>query len=426
MKTIVLVLKEGKDFSFKDVELLTRHIIGKWEFKELPRIILLWDKASQSYDLGSIKIVPLTNNLPGTWSRMQLYSPEMEQYRPFLYLDLDTVVNQSVEKIFDLVKDESQFITLEDFWQKGQLATGVVWFPAKSEKIRLVWETFNKGNITLGFRMDYFLRKVIQPLIYWQHFTDKILDFKPKPHSYLNDIPAESILICFHGHPRIFEANTIKWVNNYINQDFKSKNDVVPLVTIIIPYKEDRGWLQDAINSVPNDPTVQLIVSQGEGNWPANFNKALPQARGKYIKFLHEDDMLTPNCIRDSVGCFKETGADFIHGNAIELNQETGIKKYYFPNKLFPTVNELIEKNVFHSATLMYKREVFNIVGTFDESLNTQEEFEFNLRCLKAGMKVGYANTELVIYRRHPKQKVRTVSTEDKQREKQQVVQDYL
>jgi hypothetical protein len=34
-----------------------------------------------------------------------------------------------------LVKDETQFITLEDFWQKGKLATGLEWFPKGSDKV---------------------------------------------------------------------------------------------------------------------------------------------------------------------------------------------------------------------------------------------------------------------------------------------------
>ena len=118
-RTIVLVLRSGGDFSFRDVELIARHINGKWQSETRPRIICLWDKASTSYDLGNIEILPLKISATGTWSRMYLYSPNMEQYRPFLYVDLDTAVIGSLENVFDLVKDASQFIVLEDFWQRG-------------------------------------------------------------------------------------------------------------------------------------------------------------------------------------------------------------------------------------------------------------------------------------------------------------------
>jgi hypothetical protein len=62
-KTIVLVLRSGGDFSMRDVELLVKHIIGKWKALTLPRIILLWDKASERYDLGNIEIIPLKSEI---------------------------------------------------------------------------------------------------------------------------------------------------------------------------------------------------------------------------------------------------------------------------------------------------------------------------------------------------------------------------
>jgi hypothetical protein len=215
-KTVVVVLRSGKDFSMSDVDLIIQHINGKWKSEIRPKIVCVCDKFTQEYNLGNIKYVPLRNNYPGTWSRMQLYSPEMEKYRPFLYVDLDTAIIQSVENIFDLIKDESKFIALEDFYQKKQLATGLVWFPAKSQKIKDVWMMWNPKEIK-GSRMDYFLRKYLVPDMYWQQLTNTIVDFKPKTKVLLNDLPVGCALVCFHGKPRIFQAVNIKWVNDYVN-----------------------------------------------------------------------------------------------------------------------------------------------------------------------------------------------------------------
>lgn len=217
MRTIVLVLKNSVDFGMRDVQLIVHHICSKWKSSTPPRIICLWDKVSEVYDLGNIQLIPLNNTLPGTWSRMILYSPQMEQYRPFLYIDLDTAVIQSLENIFDLVKDESQFIALEDFWQGGRrLATPLVWIPANSEKVKKIWSGFTK---TTGFRMDYYLRTVIQVDTFWQDITNTICDFKPNQSTLLNEIPQGSNLICFHGKPRIFDAVHIDWVNKYVNYE---------------------------------------------------------------------------------------------------------------------------------------------------------------------------------------------------------------
>ena len=415
-KTIVLVLRSGKSFGFRDVELIARHINNKWKSSIRPRIICLWDKASTNYDLGNIEFIPLTNDYPGTWARMQLYSPEMEQYRPFLYVDLDTAIINSIENIFDLIKDENQFIALEDFWQKGRLATPLVWFPANSKKIQKVWEGWQSSNVR-GSRMDNFLREVVKADVYWQQLTNTIYDFKPKTKVLLNTVPSNADMICFHGSPRIFDAGQ-SWVQAYVNAPTIKFNDN-KRVTVIIPYNRDRGWLKDAVKSVPEG--VQLILSQGEGNWLQNFNKVYSQAEGEFIKYLHEDDMLTANCIEDSIKTFEETGADFIHGNAHEIYEGSLRVKIYHPKITIPTLEDMLRKNYLHSATIMYRRSVFEKVGLFNENLIQADEYEFSLRCLKAGLKVGYCNSTLGIYRRHREQKVRTISIEVKSAERNQV-----
>ena len=408
-RTILLVLRSGGDFAFRDVELIARHINMKWQSRTRPRIVCLWDKASQPYNLGNIEIVPLTNDHPGTWSRIALYAPEMEQYRPFLYVDLDTAIIESLEKIFELVRDTSMFIPLEDFYQQGQLATGLVWFPANSNKIKAVWKAFQREKPG-GTRMDYFLRKVIQPDAFWQQFPNNgIVDFKPKTGSVLMQMPKGANVICFHGKPRIFQAGdssmSIPWVSDYIHQQTAQEKPVK--ATVIISYKKDRGWLQDAIKSVPGD--VQLILSPVGNTWSAGFNAALPQAKGRYIKYLHDDDKITPNGIDDSIQAIEMQGVDFIHGDVVDYDEKTKRQFICTPLNKTPNLWAMLKKNYMHSASMMYRREVFEKLGGMDESLITSEDYEFNLRCLYNGLKVGYCPTPVAVYRRHKQQKVRNI-----------------
>jgi GT2 family glycosyltransferase len=187
-------------------------------------------------------------------------------------------------------------------------------------------------------------------------------------------------------------------------------------VTVIIPFNKDRGWLKDAVKSVPKD--VQLILSKGDGTWPQNFNKALPEAEGEFIKYLHEDDMLTFNCIEDSVETLINTGADFIHGRAIEIYEGRIGHKVFISSIPKPTLADLLWKNTIHSATLMYRKSVFDRIGGFNESseVDSFEEYEFNLRCLQAGMKIEYCPKPLAIYRRHSLQKIRIATANNVKR----------
>ena len=95
----------------------------------------------------------------------------------------------------------------------------------------------------------------------------------------------------------------------------------MPKITVIITAWKDRGWINDAIISA-KDQTFKdydiIFVSDGNpdlkvyaDNHDIQFylvpkssycyavNYAVYVARGKWIKILHDDDLLHPNCLRD-------------------------------------------------------------------------------------------------------------------------------
>lgn len=175
-------------------------------------------------------------------------------------------------------------------------------------------------------------------------------------------------------------------------------------VSIIIPYKTDRGWLSEAVESVHNQThkDIELILSQSDNRIGYNINRGVEKATGDYIKYFAEDDLLTPNCIEDSLKAID--GYDFIHGNAINFF-ESGREELYKPPVTHPTVMRMVHSNVFHGGTMFYRADVFQRFGMFNESLWTGEEYDFNLMLLSKGAKVGYCDEVLFRYRRHKAQK---------------------
>lgn len=179
---------------------------------------------------------------------------------------------------------------------------------------------------------------------------------------------------------------------------------MLPKVSIIIPYKEDRGWLDNAIQSVHNQTyrgEIELILSKSDHRVGYNLNRGIERATGQYIKYLCDDDWLTPDSIQRSVEAMG--GHDFIHGNAYNVFGTTA--QLQRPRLKKPTLADMIHSNVIHGGTLMYRASVFEKVGLFDESLDCAEEYDFNLRCIKAGLRLGYTPAVLYNYRRHQDQK---------------------
>ena len=169
----------------------------------------------------------------------------------------------------------------------------------------------------------------------------------------------------------------------------------LPKVSIIIPYNRDRGYLSCAIKSIMEqnyEGEYEIIPSHSNNTVGYNLNRGIEKAKGDYVKYLCDDDMLTPWSISESVRAME--GNDFIHGKAVSFN-DNGNESIWIPPNPIPALEEMLEKNTIHGGTLMYRRDVFDRVGYFDESLDCAEEYEFNLRCLSKDMKLGYCDNFL-------------------------------
>ena len=177
-------------------------------------------------------------------------------------------------------------------------------------------------------------------------------------------------------------------------------------VSVIIPYNKDRGFLSQAVASVENqlwftmNEDYELIVEYGDCGVSTNINNALKKCKGEYIKLCGEDDLLTPNCLKDLYTFAVQHDLDFVCANAINFQEdgtETVIKSF-IPR----TVNDLAMNNPFHGGTLLYRRTALPV---WDESMWTAEEYEISLKMAAAGCKFGYLDSVVFRYRLGEQQK---------------------
>ena len=189
-----------------------------------------------------------------------------------------------------------------------------------------------------------------------------------------------------------------------------------PKVSVIIPYKVDRGWLDKAIKSVQEQTytgEIELILSQSDANASINFNNGLKEATGEYIRFLCDDDILPHNSIADSVRDIQ--GYDVLHGWACNFYGD-GSRNIHKAKDV--TFQSLLKTNGIHGGTLFFHKSVFKY-GNFNEQITTGEEFEFNLRLLREGVRYGTSSSILYHYRRHSRQKSTGVNVDMPERVRQ-------
>ena len=225
--TVVLTLRTGGDFSYRDIDVLARNIRKQWTKEYTLRIICLHDKVTSPYVLNNCIMYPTPyKEWKGWWTKMNLFAPEMEQFRPFLFMDLDTAIVNDISGVFPSSENEGKFIALGNFKTNmltTELQSGLMWIPAKSTTVTKIWDTWisNTSRHIKTFHKagdQGFLRETVKaPEAYWQNLTNRITSFKINhTGGWLKEIPNNISIVCFHGFPRIWEASkSINWIKEY-------------------------------------------------------------------------------------------------------------------------------------------------------------------------------------------------------------------
>jgi GT2 family glycosyltransferase len=169
------------------------------------------------------------------------------------------------------------------------------------------------------------------------------------------------------------------------------------MVSVIIPYNRDRGYLQDAINSVFYSGECEILLSQSDNNCAYNINRGLKIAKGEYIKILAEDDMLTPNSLRILVKGIQ--GYDFVYADAENFGDLDGWPERSYDKTV--TLESMLQGNGINGGGCLYRTEILRAAGGWDESLWTAEEYDLHLRLIKAGYKHRHVPGIVYRYRRH-------------------------
>ena len=164
------------------------------------------------------------------------------------------------------------------------------------------------------------------------------------------------------------------------------------MVSVVIAHKEDRGFLDEAIESVENQTyqDFEIILQKGDHLRGKNVNDGVMRARGKFIKLLDDDDTLTPESLECLVHGIE--GWDWVCAKAHSIPGEDYIEK---PGNL----NDNIKVNTIHGGTTMYRKSLFYDTGGFDESLITAEEYDFHLLLMQSGYKLGWVDAFVHNYR---------------------------
>ena len=204
-----------------------------------------------------------------------------------------------------------------------------------------------------------------------------------------------------------------------------------PLVSVVIPAYNAERYLGEAIESVlaqTYSPFETIVVDDGSGDRTAEVarsyagvrliaqentgpsaarNRGFAASAGEIVAFHDSDDAMTPDKLavqaghliaHPAVGCVLAEQEILVEPGAELPFWVEGSK---VPTVMPPRPLELEDEPLVHPMTMVVRREAFELVGGFDESMRAAEDFDWMLRASEEGVEIARLSAVLLRRRVH-------------------------
>jgi glycosyltransferase involved in cell wall biosynthesis len=202
-----------------------------------------------------------------------------------------------------------------------------------------------------------------------------------------------------------------------------------PTVTAAVAAYNAQAWISETLEAIlgqtrPPDEVVVVddgstdataailetfadrirIVRRANGGCPAAFNTAFEHATGDFVAMCGADDVWEPRKLEWQLDALRDDPQlDVLFGDAEIFGLVEG--NYARPTgtgRLNAAVlrDELYRENLICAPSIMIRRSLFEQLGPFVERFGA-DDYEYWMRCLRAGASFHYDPRVLLRYRRH-------------------------
>jgi glycosyltransferase involved in cell wall biosynthesis len=209
----------------------------------------------------------------------------------------------------------------------------------------------------------------------------------------------------------------------------------MPTITAVVAAYNAEPWIAEALEAIlgqtrPPDEVVVVddgstdgtarvlerfgdairVVPRTNGGCPAAFNTAFAEARGDFVAMCGADDIWEPRKLEwQAQTLAAHPDVDVLFGNArvIGEHRPAGLAGDLYTEGIPEGVldggmlrDALYRGNFICAPSIVIRRSLFERLGPFIEDYGA-DDYEYWMRCLRAGAKFFYDGRPLLSYRRH-------------------------
>lgn len=181
------------------------------------------------------------------------------------------------------------------------------------------------------------------------------------------------------------------------------QNTSVPYDVIICDDASTDGT-QDFLKSL-RDSRVRVITREKNGGESAVRNQMVAEARGEFILWLDDDDILLPHAVQSHFNFLtKNPSADIISANLQFVDEHLVPRKEYLRYRQIEAhlvLYRLLIDNMLANGGTLIRKSVFDRVGPYNEAMPRSLDYEFWARCALKKCKFFHNDDFLYLYRAH-------------------------
>lgn len=153
-------------------------------------------------------------------------------------------------------------------------------------------------------------------------------------------------------------------------------------------------------------PNHRVDYSRNDRSYGASFsrNLAFTRAAGEFVALLDSDDRWTPDHLEDAAKAFQVDGTDVVYSTVMFIADQTEMPLGTWgpdENDLKEFPRSIIGRNYITPSSTVLRRQVLADVGPWNTKMIYCEDYEYWLRCIRAGKQFQWIGGCHCLYRKN-------------------------